>query len=55
MGETPFEDFLVRSASQRSLHKLVVIHSEKSGTPRVEVRRILDARKIIRRQFAGRF
>src|SRR5215471_4750383 len=30
MGKAPFEDFLIRSAFQRSLHKLAVIHAEKS-------------------------
>lgn len=53
MGETPFEDFLIRSALQRSIHKLVVIHAEKSRATRVEVSRILDSGKIVRRQFAG--
>src|SRR6516225_7056756 len=53
MGEAPFEDFLVRSALQRSLHKLLVIHSEKSCATRVEVGLILNTGKIIRRQFAG--
>jgi len=53
MRKTPFEDFLVRSALQRSLRKLVVIHSEKSRATRVEVGRILDTGKIFRRQFAG--
>src|ERR1044071_9693579 len=37
MGEAPFEDFLVRSALKRSLHKLVVIHSEKSRATPIEV------------------
>src|SRR5690242_2657281 len=53
MGEAPFEDFLVRSALQRSLHKLLVIHSEKSCATRVEVGVILNACKIVRRQLAG--
>src|SRR4029077_1084770 len=52
MGEAPVKDFLIRSALQRSLHKLVVIHSEKSRATRVEVRRILDTGKIFRRQFS---
>ena len=53
-GEAPFEDFLIRSALQRSLCKLSVIHAEKSRATRVEVGRILDTGKIFRRQFAGR-
>src|SRR5262249_32791075 len=53
MNETPFKDFLIRSALQRSLRKLVVIHAEKSRATRVEVGRILDTGKIVRRQFAG--
>ena len=53
-GEAPFEDFLIRSALQRSLRKLIVIHSEKSRATRVEVGRILDTGKIVRRQFARR-
>src|SRR2546421_4580278 len=47
--ETPFEDFLVRSTLQRSLHELVVIHSEKSRATRVEVGRILNTGKILGR------
>src|SRR6476620_3324382 len=54
-GKAPFEDFLIRSALQRSLHKLIIIHSQKSRATRVEVGRILDTRKIFRRQFAGGF
>ena len=53
MGEAPLEDFLIRSALQRSFRKLVVIHSEKSGATRIEVGGILDTGKIFRRQFAG--
>src|SRR5215831_3178064 len=53
MGEAPFEDLLIRSAFQRSVHKLIVIHSEESRATRVEVSWILNAGKIIRRQFAG--
>src|SRR5882724_4669410 len=52
-GKAPFEDFLIRSALQRSLHKLIVIHAEKSCATRIEVGRILDTGKIFRRQFAG--
>src|SRR5437773_9582285 len=44
---------LIRSALQRSLRKLIVIHAEKSRATRVEVGRILDTGKIIGRQFAG--
>ena len=51
MSEAPFEDFLIRSAFQRSVYKLIVIHSEKSRATRVEMGRILDTGKIIRRQF----
>src|ERR1043166_8220646 len=51
--EAPFEDFVIRSALQRSVHKLTVIHAEKSRATRVEVGRILDAGKIFRRQFSG--
>src|SRR5215216_390130 len=52
MGKAPFEDFLIRSALERSLHKLIVIDSQKPRATRVEVGRILDTGKIIRRQFA---
>ena len=55
MGEAPFKDFVVRSAFQRSIRKLVVIDAEKSGAARIEVRRIFDTGKIIGRQFAGSF
>src|SRR5262245_40749953 len=51
-GEAPFEDFFIRSALKRSLHKLIVIHSEKSRATCVEVGRILNTAKIIRRQFS---
>src|SRR4030095_8361402 len=37
MGEAPFEDLLIRSAFQRSVHKLIVIHSEESRATRIEV------------------
>src|SRR5215217_8128755 len=47
MGKAPFEDFLIRSALERSLHKLIVIHSKKSRTTCVEVGRIFDTSKII--------
>src|SRR5262245_9768737 len=50
--EAPFEDFLIRSALQRSLHKLIVIHSKKSRATRIEVRRILDTGKIPGLQFS---
>src|SRR6516162_5890569 len=53
MGEAPFEDLLIRSAFQRTVHKLVIIHSEESRATRIEVGRILDTGKIIRWQFAG--
>src|SRR5262245_2321893 len=53
MGEAPFEYFLIRSAFERTVHELVVIDAEKSRATRVEVGRILDTGKIIRRQFAG--
>src|SRR5262249_17912986 len=52
-GKAPFEDFVIRSAFQRSLHKLFVVDTEKSRATRVEVGRILDTGKIIRRQFAS--
>src|ERR1043166_1371481 len=52
MGEAPFEDFLIRSALQRSLRKLLVIYSEKPRATRIEVGRILDTSKIIRWQFS---
>ena len=52
-GEAPFEDFLIRPALQCSLHKLVVIYSEKSRATRVEVSRVLDTGEIFGRQFAG--
>src|SRR5262245_7200669 len=51
-GEAAFEDFLIRSALQRSLRKLIVTHSEKSRATRVEMGRILDTGKIFGRQFS---
>ena len=50
--EAPFEDFLVRSALQGSLDKLIVIYSEKSCATCIEKRGILNADKISRRQSA---
>src|SRR5690349_5056757 len=52
LAEAPFEDFFIRAALQRSPHKVVVIHSEKSRATRIEVGRILDTGEILRRQFA---
>src|SRR4029077_11725808 len=52
-SEAPFEDFLIRSTLQRSLNKLIVIHTEKSRATGIEVGRILYTGKIIGRQFAG--
>src|SRR5215831_626962 len=52
--EAPFEDLLVRSTLERSLHKTIVIHSEKPRATRVEVGRILYTGKIFRRQFSCR-
>ena len=48
MGKAPLEDFLIRSALQRSFRKLIVIHSEKSRATSVEMGRILDTGKILR-------
>ena len=53
-GKAPFEDFLIRSAFQRSVHKLIVIHSEKSRATRVEVGRILDTgEEVVLARLAG--
>jgi hypothetical protein len=50
--EAPFEDFLIRSASQRLLNKLIVIYCEKSRATGIEMRRIFYTGKISGRQFA---
>jgi hypothetical protein len=51
-SKAPVEDFLIRSALQCPLRKLIVIHAEKSRATRVEVGRIFYTGKIIRRQFS---
>jgi hypothetical protein len=55
MSEAPFEDFVVRSAFERSIRKLVVIHAEESCATSVEVSRVLDTCKVIRRQLPAAF
>jgi hypothetical protein len=46
--ETPFENFLVRSALQRPLDKLIIIYAEKSCAAGLEESGILDIDKISR-------
>src|ERR1700741_2251661 len=52
--KAPLKNFLIRTAFERSIDKLVVNYAEKSCATRVEHCRIfIDASKIIRRQFAS--
>ena len=53
--KAPIQDFLIRFTLQRSLHKLIVIYSQKSCATGVEVRRIFDTGKISGRQFSRCF
>ena len=53
--EAPVEDFLVRTALERSLHEFVVIYAEKSRATGIEVGWILDTGKIVWRQLTSGF